>query len=201
MDNTEDTASYWSLRYKENLTGWDLAQPSPPITAYMDQLKDKGTKILIPGAGNAYEAEYLFASGFLNTYILDIAHEPLEQFAERNPDFPPDQIIYGDFFQHQGKYDLILEQTFFCSFPPLRERRTAYAKKMSDLLHPKGKLVGLWFDFPLTGDMEKRPFGGSKSEYLEYFTPHFFIKTFEPAYNSISPRMGNELFGIFEKAD
>ncbi|MBX2846521.1 MAG: hypothetical protein KTR13_09960, partial [Saprospiraceae bacterium] len=57
-----------------------------------------------------------------------------------------------------------------------------------------------WFDFPLAGDVEKRPFGGSKEEYLSYFEPHFNIKTFEKAYNSILPRQGNELFGIFEKS-
>jgi len=40
---------------------------------------------------------------------------------------------------------------------------------MSKLLKSGGKLVGLWFDIPLTGDLEKRPFGGTKEEYLEYF--------------------------------
>ena len=70
---------------------------------------------------------------------------------------------------------------------------------MSSLLKPGGKLVGLWFSIPLTGDMEKRPFGGDKEEYLEYFEPHFHIQSLAPCYNSIAPREGNELFGIFEK--
>ena len=42
---------------------------------------------------------------------------------------------------------------------------------MASLLKPSGKLVGLWFNFPLTGDMEKRPFGGDKSLYLSYLSP------------------------------
>ncbi|MEL6924496.1 MAG: hypothetical protein AAFO94_10655, partial [Bacteroidota bacterium] len=57
----------------------------------------------------------------------------------------------------------------------------------------------LWFSFPLTGNMEKRPFGGSKEEYLGYFRPYFEVLVFEPCHNSIKPRMGNELFGIFRK--
>jgi len=52
---------------------------------------------------------------------------------------------------------------------------------------------------PLTGDMEKRLFGGSKEEYLSYFSPFFKINTFEKCHNSITPRQGNELFGIFQK--
>lgn len=193
------TENYWSKRYQELNTGWDVGEPTTPLKAYIDQLENKELKILIPGAGNAYEAEYLASKGFKNVYVLDLAKEPLEAFQKRVPDFPSEQVVQDDFFAHQGNYDLIIEQTFFCSFPPLPETRKGYAKQMHELLNTKGKLVGLWFDFPLTGDMEKRPFGGSKEEYLSYFEPYFHIKSFEKCYNSIPPRMGNELFGIMQK--
>jgi len=52
---------------------------------------------------------------------------------------------------------------------------------------------------PLTGDLEKRPFGGTKEEYLEYLEPYFSVKSFERSYNSIPPRAGKELFGVFTK--
>ncbi|MEL6720043.1 MAG: SAM-dependent methyltransferase, partial [Bacteroidota bacterium] len=103
-----------------------------------------------------------------------------------------------DFFQHQGQYDLILEQTFFCSFLPTMQNRKAYAQKMYELLKPKGKLVGLWFEIPMR---DKRPFGGTKEEYLSYLEPLFQVKTFEQCHNSIPPRQENELFGIFKKRD
>ena len=50
--------SYWASRYLEKQTGWNIGYASTPITAYVDQLTNKAAKILIPGAGNAYEAEY-----------------------------------------------------------------------------------------------------------------------------------------------
>jgi len=128
-----------------------------------------------------------------------VAEQPLKAFAERVPGFPTEQLIQGDFFEHIGQYDLILEQTFFCSFPPLPETRSAYAEKMNALLVPGGKLVGLWFDMPLTGNMEKRPFGGTRAEYLGYLAPFFEAESFATATNSIEPRRGNELFGIFQK--
>lgn len=194
-----NTKMYWTQRYIEQKTGWNIGYPSTPLKNYFDQLEDKTLRILIPGAGNAYEAEYLFNKGFSNIFVMDISDLPLQDFKKRNPGFPEAQVILGDFFTHQNTYDLIIEQTFFCSFPPLEKTRKAYAKQMSQLLNKNGKLVGLWFDIPLTGDLEKRPFGGDKSIYLSYLVPYFKLKTFEKCYNSIPERANNELFGIFTK--
>lgn len=195
----ENEQQYWTERYRNQTAGWDIGHPSTPLKNYVDQLQDKTISILIPGAGNAYEAEYLWQEGFQNVYVLDISKVPLEAFQKRNPDFPATQLLLADFLKHQGKYDLILEQTFFCSFVPTDENRNAYIKHMVSLLKPNGKLAGVWFDIPLTGDMEKRPFGGNKELYLSYLNPHLKMKTFERCYNSIPPRQGNELFGIFTK--
>ncbi|MEM1120798.1 MAG: methyltransferase domain-containing protein [Bacteroidota bacterium] len=189
--------AFWTKRYEANQTGWDIGYPSTPLKAYIDQLSNKDLKILIPGAGNAYEAEYLFQQGFKNTYVLDISEYPLRALKQRVPAFPINQLLLGNFFEHVGKYDLILEQTFFCSFEPTIENRQLYAQKMADLLVEGGKLVGVWFDIPLVKDVSKRPFGGTKVEYLGYLSPYFQVQIFEPCYNSIKPRMGNELFGIF----
>lgn len=199
LSNSEEEKKYWSQRYAEDRTGWDLGEVSTPLKYYIDQLEHKGIEILIPGAGNAYEAEYLFSNGFKHVTVLDIASEPLELFSQKYPNFPKAQLIEGDFFTHKGIYDLILEQTFFCSFVPKPETRHLYARKMHELLKPDGKLVGLWFDIPLKGDLEKRPFGGSKTEYLSYLSPLFKVKTFEKAYNSVPSRIDIELFGILQK--
>ncbi len=197
--NQSQESRYWSQRYTENRIGWDIGYVATPLKEYIDQLTDKTIKILIPGAGNAYEAEYLFQQGFRNVFVLDISPEPLNTFAERVPNFPRSQLLLDDFFTLDGSYDLILEQTFFCSFIPTDKNRFAYVTQMANLLKPEGKLVGLWFDIPLTDDMEKRPFGGDRKLYLSYLETHFDVVTFEKCYNSIAPRQGNELFGIFKK--
>ena len=199
VSNSKKERDFWSKRYEEERTGWDIGYPSTPLKTYIDQLEHKDLSILIPGAGNAYEAEYLFKNGFTDITVVDIAPQPLKALKERIPDFPEDKLIEENFFEHHGKYDLIIEQTFFCSFPPTPETRELYAKQMHQLLNEKGKLVGLWFNHPLTGDMEKRPFGGTKREYLTYLTPYFNTVVFELANNSIPQRQGNELFGIFRR--
>ena len=200
VKNTEQEASYWSERYQEQRTGWDIGAPSLPLKTYIDQLDNKEVRILMPGAGNAHEAEYLFQQGFKNVFVMDISALPLQNFKARLPEFPDNQLIEANFFEHIGQYDLILEQTFFCSFEPTKENRTLYGEKTAQLLKPNGKLVGVWFNFPLVENSRiNPPFGGSKNEYLGYLSPFFDVKVFETCYNSIKPRAAQELFGIFEK--
>lgn len=185
--------NYWEERYKKGETGWDVGAITPPLKEYIDQLTDKNLRILIPGAGNGYEFDYLIENGFQNVFVVDIATTPLNNIQKRKPEFAS-HLIHSDFFSLETTFDLILEQTFFCALPP--EMRPKYVEKMASLLNPSGKVAGLLFDFPL--NTEVPPFGGSTSEYLDLFSKTFQIKTLEKAYNSIKPRQNRELFFIFE---
>lgn len=177
-------ADYWQQRYLNSQTGWDTQGITTPLKAYFDQLTNKDLRILIPGCGNAYEAEYLFNHGFTQVYIADVAPAPLENFATRVGHFPKDHLLLQNFFDLQGHYDLIVEQTFFCALNP--DLRAAYARKCAELLAPGGRLVGLLFDTEFA--KEGPPFGGSATEYRLYFAPYFDFIHFEKAYNSIAPR-------------
>jgi len=187
--------SYWENRYTTNETGWDVGEITTPLKNYIDQINDKNLKILIPGAGNGYEFDYFISLGFTNVYVIDIAKQPIENLKQKHLNLSTDYFIHDDFFSLNKKFDLILEQTFFCAVNP--KLRKDYVDKMHDLLNHKGKLVGLLFDFPLTS--EGPPFGGSEQEYLNLFSNHFEIKTLEKCYNSIKPRHGKELFINFIK--
>lgn len=181
---------YWSDRWREGRTGWDLGQVSPPLKEYFDGLDDKSIRILIPGCGNAHEAAYLHAAGFTQVFIVDIAEEPLIQFRNQFPDFPAEHVLHLDFFELQGTFDLIVEQTFFCAID--RNLRERYVKKMRELLGGNGCLVGLLFASEFAADGP--PHGGSEEEYRRLFSKHFVNCTIIPCLNSIAPRQGNELF-------
>ncbi|MEW5675175.1 methyltransferase [Flavobacterium enshiense] len=185
--------AYWENRYLTNETGWDVGTITTPLKAYIDQLEDKTLKILIPGAGNGYEIDYLLEKGFSNVFVIDLAEAPLKNIRKRNPDLPKENLIQKDFFELEDSFDLIIEQTFFCALNT--ELRKNYASKTHSLLKPKGKIFGLLFNFPLTE--VGPPFGGSKEEYQNLFSELFIIKTLETAYNSIKPRSEKELFFIF----
>lgn len=189
------TKEYWENRYQNNDFGWDTGSITPPLKDYFDQLTNKSIKIVIPGAGNSYEFEYLIANGFENVFVLDFAKNPLENIKKRLGTIDENKLIESDFFEHNDQYDLIVEQTFFCALEPnLREK---YVQKTASLLKPNGKIIGLLFQFPLT--KIGPPFGGSKEEYSSLFKNDFTINILETAYNSIKPRKENELFFIFTK--
>lgn len=189
MSTTLDK-DYWSSRWQSGQTGWDTGGITPPIRQFIDGIEDHALRILVPGCGNGYEAQYLWEQGFKNVHVIDLAAQPLRQLHARVPAIPSSQLIEGDFFQLDLHFDIIIEQTFFCALPPAM--RQAYAQHMHRLLVPGGVLAGLLFKFPLT--TEGPPFGGSEVEYRALFEPLFVIEAMHEAPNSIPPRQGNELF-------
>ncbi|MCO5259232.1 MAG: TPMT family class I SAM-dependent methyltransferase [Crocinitomicaceae bacterium] len=193
--SNELDANFWNLRWETGRIGWDIGYASPPITEYMQQYADKSASILIPGCGNAYEAEFLVQNGFTNITLIDIAEEAVRRLKDKFKTTPQVTVLCGDFFEHQGSYDLIIEQTFFCA--QVLQRRTEYVQKVHSLLKPNGKLVGVLFgvDFGPQGP----PFGGDIHEYQQLFKPYFELKKLEPCFNSIKPREGAELFIEFIK--
>ena len=182
--------SYWDAQWANNTTRWDIGHAAPAITEYMDQYENKDAAILIPGCGNAYEAAFLIKSGFTNITLIDISPTAISIIKEKFAFAPQVKILCCDFFEHQGNYDLIIEQTFFCAIPP--NKRNDYAMKTASLLNVNGKIIGLLFDqiFPKQGP----PFGGSKVEYIKTLEPYFDIITMENCYNSIKPRANSEVF-------
>ena len=192
-------AAYWQGRYAAGRDGWDVHAITPPLRTYFDQLDvARQPRILIPGAGRAYEAEYLHQLGFRQVFVADIAPEALAALAARVPDFPQKHLLLTDFFalSNDPSFDLIVEQTFFCALSPAL--RPMYAQQCATLLRPGGTLMGLLFDTDF-GPVQEPPFGGSKDEYREYFAPYFEFRHFETATNSLAPRLGRELFICLKK--
>ena len=182
--------TFWNNQYVANATGWDLGEVSPPLKAYIDQLTRKNMRILIPGCGNTHEADYLLQQGFTDITVIDIAPTLVAQLTKKFASNPNIKIILGDFFEHVGEYDLILEQTFFCAInPPLRKD---YVAKMKELLSTGGKLVGVLFNREF--EQQGPPFGGCKCQYEPMFEKNFDFKTFELCNNSFVKRHGTELF-------
>lgn len=198
MDNNSDIfrPGFWDNRYAEGSAGWDMGTPSPPLMEYCATLPDKDIRILIPGGGSSADAGKLWHEGFTQVFVLDWSAESLKGFLAKYPDFPITHLLNEDFFAHPGKYDLVLEQTFYCALPP--SMRDDYVRKMAEILRPGGILAGVLFDFPLTE--AGPPFGGSEEEYRQRFSGLFEIRKMERCRNSIPPRAGRELFIELERS-
>jgi Thiopurine S-methyltransferase (TPMT). len=182
--------NYWDDRYKNKETGWDIGYPAAAIVSYAEESIAKNASILIPGCGNAHEAKALLDKGFSQITLLDIAPTLVEKVRNKFAGSPRIKIACQDFFQHQGQYDYIIEQTFFCALNP--SLRCNYVQQMHTLLKPNGILTGLLFkrEFAQQGP----PFGGNKAEYQQLFKSRFDILQLKDSTNSIPQRQGNELF-------
>jgi SAM-dependent methyltransferase len=186
--------AYWRGRYAAHQTSWDTGAITPPLREYFDQLGPADARrILVPGAGRAYEAEYLYGKGFSEVIVADVAPEALQALQQRVPDFPAAHLLHQDFFalDPTPPFDLLVEQTFFCALDPTL--RPAYAQQCARLLRPGGTLAGLLFETDF-GASSEPPFGGTRDEYRAYFEPYFNFVHFDTAYNSLRPRQGRELF-------
>ena len=115
--------NYWEERYQNNDTGWDIGSVSTPLKEYIDQLTNKNSRILLPGAGNGYEFDYLINKGFKNVFVIDIAISPLQNIAKRNPSMTSN-LLHQDFFTLNEKFDF---------------HQRVY--KFSNFKHIKGKLL------------------------------------------------------------
>lgn len=186
---------FWNSLWRRGSTGWDIGQASPPIAEFMQQYDNKKAAILIPGCGNAHEADFMLSLGFENITLLDISEEAVEILRNKYHHEKRIKIICDDFFNHKGQYDLIIEQTFFCTHAP--QRRKDYAEQIHSLLKQNGRLVGVLFGIPLGAS--NPPFGGNEHEYHAIFEPLFEIERLELCYNSFPSRKNEELFIHFLK--
>lgn len=189
--------NYWENRYKEGTTAWDLGHTSQPLKTIIDKIENKNCSILIPGAGNAYEAEYLIKKGFKNITILDIALHPLELLNKKLNKYSDYRLIHRNYFDHTGSYDVILEQTFFCALEP--RFRESYVNKSYELLKDNGRLEGVLFDFKSKRD--EPPYSGTKKEYSRLFSKKFEILEIARCLNSEKSRLGKELIIKMKKHD
>lgn len=182
--------NYWDQRWQAAETGWDIGHAAPAIIAFMQTITDKDIKILIPGCGNAYEAEALVQAGFTDITLLDISETLVAQLQARYGDSDAIKVIHGDFFEHEAQYDFMIEQTFFCALnPALRQQ---YAAKAASLLKEHGQITGVLFNREF--EQEGPPYGGTIEAYKNIFGTLFEIKKMEDCYNSIPPRKGAEVF-------
>ena len=190
-------AQYWNQRYQEGNIPWNTGTVTPALINYLSDFP-RDTSILIPGVGTSREGITLANMGFTNITFNDYSTHALDKLQTALEEEGFEHVfryIGGDFFELQGAYDIIMEQTFFCALDPsLRQRMV---EKVADLLRPEGIWFGVLFrtEFDRLGP----PFGGSEEIYKELFTKIMYIEEMTICQDSIPARDGNELFFICKK--
>lgn len=143
--NEEDRfrTQFWVKRWEHGKQPWDLGHIPPNLAAFLTQNRFAPARVLIPGCGSGYEVQAFHQAGY-DVEAIDFSGPAV---AHARDVLGPlgDRVIHGNFFKHDfgdKRYSLIYERGFLCSFAPTHWAE--YVARMSGLLLPGGRLVGLF---------------------------------------------------------
>ena len=188
----------WQRHYDEGDLGWDLGQVAPPFIRLFESKEILPCKTLVPGCGRGHEVIYLAENGFEVTavdYSSGAVNHLKSTVQER---ILKCEVLQMDFFEidsaHNGTYDLLIEQTFFCAISP--EQRPSYVSTVARVLKRGGMLTGLFYN---TGKDGGPPFNTTREDIQEYFSDSFEIRQLSKAEDSAEQRKNKEWLVILVK--
>lgn len=188
----------WEARYQGDDTPWDLGAPTPEFVRLVKAgFFTPGAALIIPGSGSGYDAVYAAVHGLRVTAVEFAASggERMLALAKAEQKKLSLTWLQEDFFQlAPAAFDFFWEYTFYCAIAP--EDRAKYARQAAALIKPGGKLAGLFF--PLDGRPGGPPFSVEIAEAEKLFSPYFTLEWRKPE-NSVKPRLGKEMLGIFTR--
>ena len=146
----------WEKAWAEGRTGWDAGAAAPSLVELVERGVLPNGRALVPGCGAGYDV-FALASPERRVTGLDIAPSARTRFESLREELgvPAEQatLVTADFFAFDdGPFDLVYDYTFLCALDP--SVRPQWARRMAELLAPRGEIVTLIF--PAT---EAPPFG------------------------------------------
>jgi SAM-dependent methyltransferase len=194
--NSGYTLADWQKHYAENDLRWDIETPSPPLIWLWEQKKLTPGRAVIPGCGRGHEVLYFAERGF-DVTAVDFAPGAaafLERALQDKKNVSA-RVLQKDFFalgsEHDGYYDVMFEQTFFCAIHP--SRRADYVNTVARLLKSGGLLAALFYE---TGEAGGPPFSTTRQDILDVFSMRFQIEFLEKTPHSIERRKDKEWLGL-----
>ncbi len=188
----------WQNHYDNDDLRWDLGQVAPPFIRLWEENKLPRGKVIIPGCGQGHEVLFLAEKGFDVTgldYAPGAGELLLQSLKEKKL---LAEVLNQDFFQldenHNARYDLMLEQAFFCAIHP--SSRSAYVETATRILKKGGLLAGLFYE---TGEEGGPPFNTTPSDILDHFSDTFHIEILQKTPHSVEKRKDKELLGLLRK--
>lgn len=193
-----DSSDGWSRCWEEGVTPWDLGQPTPAVvklvqSGTLPSSSSSATTVLVPGCGAGYDVVALSSPGrsVVGLDICDAAILRAKQLSSSSPNGSFFAFVAADFFTWEPPepFDLIFDYTFFCALHP--SLRSAWARRIGDLLQPDGELITLMY--LVEGQDAGPPFNTAVLDYEEVLNPlGFAITSIEDNQVAVEPRKGME---------
>jgi cyclopropane fatty-acyl-phospholipid synthase-like methyltransferase len=181
---------FWEGRYQTGDMPWEKGAPSPGLVDFLASGPElpHGT-VCIPGCGTGHDALVWAEAGF-RAYGYDLAPSAVRLSAERAQAAGlPARFRRADFLRDPPPFgfDVLFEHTLFCAIQP--GERDAYVRAVLSWLKPAADFVAVNYLIP---DEDGPPFGTTRAELWERFSPHFdLLKEWVP--RSYPNRTGLEL--------
>jgi cyclopropane fatty-acyl-phospholipid synthase-like methyltransferase len=186
----------WEARYQTQDMPWEKGEPSPGLVDFLaihPNLR-KGT-VCIPGCGTGHDVLPWTRAGF-EVFGFDIAPSAVRLARKRARDAALNaEIQQADFLfgAPPRQFDWLFEHTLFCAIDP--SERDLYVRAVLRWLKPSGQYLAVNY---LIDDAEGPPFGTTRAELWERFSPHFELLE-ERVPRSYPNRTGLELLLWWQK--
>ncbi|MGL4576950.1 MAG: methyltransferase domain-containing protein [Burkholderiaceae bacterium] len=138
------TAQFWDERFEKNFLPWDEGKSPQPLIDWLEATQPaRGARVLIPGAGSAYEVQTFHACG-CDVLAIDIsaaavakAREVLGPLASK--------VMQADAFTFAPSqpFDLVYERAFLCALPA--DMHSQWSEAVHRWLAPGGLLAGFFY--------------------------------------------------------
>ena len=162
---------YWEDRYQTKDMPWEKGEASPGLVDFLAAHPElpRGT-VCVPGCGTGHDVRAWARAGF-QVYGTDIAPSAI-QLASAQTDSAGLTATFQqlDFLRDPPpqQVDWVFEHTFYCAIQP--QEREAYLKAVLRWLKPDGQYLAVNYLIP---DKDGPPFGTTRAEVWERFSPHF----------------------------
>jgi SAM-dependent methyltransferase len=163
----------WELRYQSQEMPWEKGAPAPGLVDFLaaHSALGRGT-VCVPGCGTGHDVRAWAGAGF-QTFGFDIAPSAIRLCEERTAGTGlPATFQLADFLTDHPprQFDWLFEHTLFCAIDP--KRRDEYVRAVLRWVKPDGQFLAIHYLIP---DEDGPPFGTTRQEILDRFSPHFDI--------------------------
>jgi SAM-dependent methyltransferase len=196
----------WDELYQAGETPWEKGAPAPPLLEWLRKRGALEGEVLVPGCGYGHEVRAIAAASPRSTVVgIDISATALKA-AQGYPSVGREVFQSADIFalpqSLQSRFDWVFEHTCFCAIQP--QRRLDYVKMAVSALKPEGQLLAIFYLNPWDAGDEipeggGPPFGVTKEELDNLFSPHFsLVEELKPK-TAFPGREGREILRLLRK--
>lgn len=166
--------AYWENLYQAGDMRWEKGAPSPGLVDFLATHRDlPGETVCVPGGGTGHDACEWARAG-LRVYGFDIAPSAIRLSRERARSAGLRvEFRQADFLRDEPPFpfDWLFEHTLFCAIQ--LEERDRYRQAALRWLKPGGNYLAVNYLIP---DLDGPPFGTTREELLQRFSPHFRLQ-------------------------